>query len=442
MPRLLGRSAILLAFLWLLASPASAFSANPTIQGVPDTTWHYTDGNPPITFEVKNTSQRGQGPRHIDSIHIITNAPNSAPMRPLNIYRTRPDGGTSAQSPNCFQRGTNGLECNGLDASAGDKLTVDFTTTPNPYPHSATITVIADSKVGNEEVLGDPITLAGPGPSKSPPPPLPPPPNGEMSSGGKKAVKVIDKALNTAGNAIGLYAAYAALFPSPDPASKGTALWLGLTAAALKVVGSGVGLVGELVDPFDPNYRAITRALPIHAPRVGEGEGIPKAVARAINRLTSNAGRIDATGSALLTSYNRAASAAKKHNLAARSRQLGAAARFARSLAKLLDGDPALRRHLARAIRATHQSLVVSTGKVGQARRRVRRGPPTALVSPLRAFGMSGAEIRDFVREIGNAQFPSDSSITGMLANRHADGAEHAAAAGFRQVARAFLAAA
>ena len=138
--------------------PASALATNPTIEGVPDNSWT-RGGAPPVGFKVKNTSKPGNGPTHIDSIHIRTNAPGSVPKPPVEISRTTPNGGTSAQNPTCVQVGADTLKCDGLDASRGDTLNVHFATDPKPYPLDATITIWADSKVENMEFLGDPITL-------------------------------------------------------------------------------------------------------------------------------------------------------------------------------------------------------------------------------------------------------------------------------------------
>ncbi len=453
--RRLAAVALLAAGLSVANFAAPAAASNPTIEAVPDAGWHFTNTSPPIRFKVKNTSPRGQGPRRINSIHIITNAPNSVPMRPLDIYRTTEDGRTSAQAPTCEQRGTNGLACGGLDAGPGDTLTVDFTTSPNPYPHSETITVIADSKVGAEEILGDPITLNGPGPPPTtapapspypPPPPIaPPPPNNAMATGPKKKVVLFGKGAALAGGTIAFYGACSAACtgPVPDPVTKGTGGVLLAVGAGLALVGVTVDFVAELVDPFDPDFREVPEVARPHAPRVSAGNGISKSVARAANRMSKNAARVDAYGDALVTAYNRAASATQQDDLAARTSQLRAGAGFARTLAGLLDDGPDLRRRLAHAIRASDLSLKLKPSRFAELRDRLRDGPTRALRSTLKAYGLSKAEIRKFTRKIANVRLGSPlPRVTTMLTDDQTARAEHRVADGFRQVARAFAAAA
>ena len=437
-----------------LSFASTAQAANPTIQPVPNEQWYYSS-SPPIRFKVENTSKRGEGPRRINSIHIITNAPGSSPVRPLDMYRSHPDGSTAAEAPNCTPKGANGLDCTGLDVGPGDTLTVDFTTNPDPYPNDATITVIADTKLETEEILGPPITLRGPGPPPprpptpspyGPPPPIAPlPPGNAMPTSTKKKVAIFAKGATVTGGTIALYGAYVAFStgPAPEPATKGAGTGLALLGGAIALVGAVTDFVAELVDPFDPDFRQVSRPPPVHAPQLNPGPGVPRALAGAINRLARNAARINAYGTALATAFNRATSATKKDDLAARSRQLRAGAGFARSLAGYLDADPVLRRRVASAITAAHLSLQVRVARLPAIRRRLRRGPPPELRRVLEQFGLSGREIRAATREIANVKLPSPlPRVSTMLRNKRIGAAEHGAAAGLRRVARALQAAA
>ena len=452
------RSIFARAFLILVAGmvcwAATAQAANPTIQPVPSDQWFYSD-SPPIRFKVENTSKRGEGPRRINSIHIITNAPGSSPMRPLDMYRSHADGSTAAEAPNCTPKGANGLDCTGLDVGPGDTLTVDFTTNPNPYPNDATITVIADTKLETEEILGPPITLKGPGPPPpkpptpspyGPPPPIaPPPPGNAMPTTTKKKVAIFAKGAQVTGGTIALYGAYIAFStgPVPDPATKGAGTGLALLGGAIALIGTVTDFVAELVDPLDPRFRQATHPPPVHAPHLNAGPGIPRALAVALNRLAMNAGRINAYGTALTTAFNRAATATKKDALAARSRQLSAGAGFARKLAGYLDADPALRRGVAHAIQSAQLSLRVRVGRLPAIRRRLRQGPPPELRRVLKAFGLSGSEIRAATRRIANVKLPSPlRRVSSMLLDKRIAAAEHGTADGFRRVALALQAAA
>ena len=137
---------------------ATALGAGPTIAGSPGR-WEL-GSSPPVRFRVENVSADKRF--HVNSLHIVTDVPGSKAVRPLNIYRTRPDGRTAAESPACTQSSTGELDCTNLDAAVGDALTVDLTTDPNPYPEDGRITVWADTSTPGGEVAGAPIVLVAP----------------------------------------------------------------------------------------------------------------------------------------------------------------------------------------------------------------------------------------------------------------------------------------
>lgn len=240
--------------------------------------------------------------------------------------------------------------------------------------------------------------------------------------------KRIDKGLNFTANLLGLGTAVAALAPEPV-ITKGTALTLAVVAGGMKVIGSGVGLVGEFIDPPDFNFDRVAKPEPRGVPRR------PGAVGRAATALARNAVRFDAVIAALFTTFDRLEGAVRRRNERGYDRQREAAADYSKRAATLLERNRRLRVTLARALRQ-HGLARFIIGRELHRRgiRALRAGDfPPELKKAFRRLGVS----RKSIRGLRRARLPRRFDVAERLTARSLTVGERRIARGLRRMGTA-----
>jgi hypothetical protein len=185
-----------------------------------------------------------------------------------------------------------------------------------------------------------------------------------------------------------------AVVPSPDPVTKGIALFGMIVSVGYFAYGEYA--LSKALDPPDRNYKKLAKLAIPHLPAIQPGSGVTAAEAGAANALLANASQMAGIDAALLKSFERAQGAYAAQDGTWDTKQSRSAAKFARAEAKLLDARPALEAALRRAVaKAGTIALTPADVKRGVARI-ARAGFPSPFVSTTRRLGIAPARLSAF----------------------------------------------
>jgi hypothetical protein len=218
----------------------------------------------------------------------------------------------------------------------------------------------------------------------------------------KKSWRDAATAATAAGVGFSGLAVGCALVPSPDPVTKGIALFG--VVVAIGYYAYGQYAYRKAQDPPDRNYKQLAKVVVPTLPKVRAGGGVTAAEAAAANALAASIARIAGYDAALVTSFERAQGAYAARDGTWDHRQSLAAARYARAEAKLLDARPALERALRKAIESAGAPALTLTDARRATDHVARHGLSASFTSYARRLGVGGAPLAAFARAAGRAK--------------------------------------
>lgn len=303
----------------------------------------------------------------------------------------------------------------------GQRGKVGFGPSPNcPFNHGIAEFQIELSAAGGQSYSPDPLFWGSlvPPPPPSPPPPTPTLPrfSPQVKSRAGTLIKLISADLlrDTLLRAT-LCTSLLAIRP---PA--GEALFAACEGAEGKTTGLEflllIGLVAVAIDPPDSDFTVIAQpVIPPFQP-VTTQEGVPQALADAINAFLTNEAQEAGLLGVLVTSIERAQAAAAAGDQPSTARQLQAAAGFATQLASAFDQEPTLRGNLQLAFQtAGSPSIPFTASDIANLQSDIAaNGLPSFLLDSLTAFGVDSQTINQVTQLMLNVT-PAAGSFPGFL---------------------------
>jgi hypothetical protein len=205
--------------------------------------------------------------------------------------------------------------------------------------------------------------------------------------------------------------------------------------AVIYAVGDAATLLGGVLgDPPDPDYATVVAPHVARAPDVPSGNS---PLARTTRQYDADALQFRAISAVLPTTLNRAVSAGKAGDAAARTAQIEAAIRYLDQLAALTDSEIVLQRKLAGLLRSAHEgTITLSASSRRAAEHELGRQLPKAVMTILRAFGLSAAQIDQVKRSLSATRLPASVNVAGELTNARLIASETKLAAGLQALAQ------
>ncbi|MBS1889078.1 MAG: hypothetical protein JSU06_18020 [Actinobacteria bacterium] len=203
----------------------------------------------------------------------------------------------------------------------------------------------------------------------------------------------------------------------------------------LLVSGTGLNyLVTVFGDPPDPEYRVV--ATPdLRAAKAQAGGGTP--LVHAARTVMADGLRLEAFGKALHTTIDRASSAGKAGNQAAKGRQVHAASRYLKQMAGLLERLVPDQAKVAKVL--TQEGLATDSTplKTLQAHQaRLAKKLPPAALKVFRSAGLDARQIGGIQHEIAAAKLQSPANVAEAFVSPSLTSAERGLASNLRELAK------
>jgi hypothetical protein len=196
----------------------------------------------------------------------------------------------------------------------------------------------------------------------------------------------------------------------PEPAfTKLTAVGAKAISIGLKATALLCSYLKNKVDPFDPDYTVIA------VPHAGAPPTIPgqnSALKRTIRAYASDGLQVTALTRALSTTVNRATSANRADDVAARTAQLGAAGSYIQQLVALIQSEINLQHDLMSELRRLHGG---SPPLFAKGVDKVRKGLLVALIQDAIASGVASNQAHKIARTVSKAGLPRKISLGSAL---------------------------